>query len=36
MALPMADAKRATSTAGDRYLLLADVSGYTAFMVSVE
>jgi class 3 adenylate cyclase len=24
------------STAGDRYLLLADISGYTAFMTSVE
>ena len=32
----MADPKRAGSTAGDRYLLLADVSGYTAFMANVE
>jgi hypothetical protein len=24
------------STAGERYLLLADISGYTAFMTSVE
>jgi class 3 adenylate cyclase len=27
---------QATATAGDRYLLLADISGYTAFMASVE
>ena len=26
----------AASVAGDRYLLLADISGYTAFMASVE
>ncbi len=32
----MADTRRATSTAGDRYLLLADISGYTAFMADVE
>lgn len=32
----MADTTRATSTAGDRYLLLADISGYSAFMASVE
>jgi class 3 adenylate cyclase len=32
----MADTRQATATAGDRYLLLADISGYTAFMASVE
>lgn len=32
----MPDAMRPTSEAADRYLLLADVSGYTAFMASVE
>lgn len=32
----MADTMQATATAGDRYLLLADISGYTAFMASVE
>jgi len=32
----MAEVARSASTAGDRYLLLADISGYTAFMASVE
>lgn len=32
----MADAMEPASTAYDRYLLLADISGYTAFMSSVE
>lgn len=32
----MADTRQATATAGDRYLLVADISGYTAFMASVE
>jgi hypothetical protein len=32
----MSDSTKAPSIAGDRYLLLADISGYTAFMASVE
>lgn len=32
----MADSTQVASRAGDRYLLLADISGYTAFMASVE
>ena len=32
----MVDATQAASMAGDRYLLLADISGYTAFMAGVE
>lgn len=32
----MVDAMQAASIAGDRYLLLADISGYTAFMSGVE
>ncbi|HJP70555.1 MAG TPA: DUF2652 domain-containing protein [Candidatus Limnocylindria bacterium] len=32
----MADTRRPISTAADRYLLLADISGYTAFMADVE
>ena len=33
---PMSDPTPAAATAGDQYLLLADISGYTAFMASVE
>lgn len=33
---PMSDSTPAAATAGDHYLLLADISGYTAFMGSVE
>jgi class 3 adenylate cyclase len=36
MGTPMVDATQAASMAGDRYLLLADISGYTAFMANVE
>ena len=32
----MSDSTQLASRAGDRYLLLADISGYTAFMASVE
>ena len=32
----MADPTQAASVAGDRYLLLADISGYTAFMAGIE
>jgi hypothetical protein len=32
----MSETTKAPSIAGDRYLLLADISGYTAFMASVE
>jgi class 3 adenylate cyclase len=32
----MVDATNAVSMAGDRYLLLADISGYTAFMAGIE
>jgi class 3 adenylate cyclase len=32
----MVDATRAAPEAGDRYLLLADISGYTAFMAGIE
>ncbi|HET7727488.1 MAG TPA: DUF2652 domain-containing protein [Candidatus Limnocylindrales bacterium] len=32
----MSDSTQAAATAGDQYLLLADISGYTAFMASVE
>jgi len=32
----MVDATHAASMAGDRYLLLADISGYTAFMAGIE
>ena len=32
----MVDATQAASIAGDRYLLLADISGYTAFMAGIE
>ena len=32
----MADSTQLASRAGNRYLLLADISGYTAFMASVE
>ena len=32
----MVDATQAASMAGDRYLLLADISGYTAFMSGIE
>ena len=32
----MAETSQAISAAGDRYLLLADISGYTAFMADVE
>jgi hypothetical protein len=32
----MVDATQAASRAGDRYLLLADISGYTAFMAGIE
>ena len=32
----MVDAMEAPSIAGDRYLLLADISGYTAFLARVE
>ena len=32
----MVDATHADSMAGDRYLLLADISGYTAFMAGIE
>jgi class 3 adenylate cyclase len=32
----MVDATHAASVAGDRYLLLADISGYTAFMAGIE
>ena len=32
----MADTTDAASIAGDRYLLLADISGYTAFMAGIE
>ena len=35
-AMRMSDSTKAPSIAGDRYLLLADISGYTAFMASVE
>jgi hypothetical protein len=34
--MPMSDSTQLASRAGDRYLLLADISGYTAFMASVE
>jgi class 3 adenylate cyclase len=36
MRIASMDASRSAATAGDRYLLLADISGYTAFMASVE
>src|SRR5262245_51648459 len=36
MATPMTDSMEAASVAGDRYLLLADISGYTAFMAGIE
>jgi class 3 adenylate cyclase len=32
----MVDANRSDWVAGDRYLLLADISGYTAFMAGIE
>jgi len=32
----MVDATQPASMAGDRYLLLADISGYTAFMAGIE
>lgn len=35
-AMAMMESTRPTSTASDEYLLLADISGYTAFMASVE
>ena len=36
MAAPMVDTSQPASMAGDRYLLLADISGYTAFMAGIE
>jgi class 3 adenylate cyclase len=34
--MPMTDSTEAAWVAGDRYLLLADISGYTAFMAGIE
>ena len=36
MATPMVDTSQPAPMAGDRYLLLADISGYTAFMAGIE